>query len=356
MIFAEEIEKIDNGFFLRMKESRYVPEDKRDLDGRCPELPYSLFVDSDYTDKDYYKQFPTIYHLRKWLIDTDDTPDIRLVYLAIHHLMKHRGHFLFSGNIENVKDFKYTFMQFISKLKDEEIDFYLQIDDEVLCLIEEILKNKNNTKSIKKTKLIKLLGAKTPCEKALLNLIAGGTVKLSDIFNDKDLDNCDKPKISFSDNSYDEDAAVIESVLGERYVIIEQAKTVYDWAVLADILGDYQSVSYAKVALYEKHQQDLIYLKRLVKENLGRDMYKKVFVTTDEKLNNYYAYIGTTKVNGKKRALISKKCSQKDFYDFLKKNIVKSISDNEVTKYLSEEIEKGTFLPRQVSKDNSVIP
>ena len=91
-LFAEEISKIDMGFYLRMKESKYYPEDKRDYEGKCPELPYALFVDSDYTDKDFHKQFPTIYHLRKWLMETEDIPDIRLVYLAIHHMMKHRGH------------------------------------------------------------------------------------------------------------------------------------------------------------------------------------------------------------------------------------------------------------------------
>ena len=32
-IFAEEINKVDEGFFLRMKESRYVPEDKKNLTG-----------------------------------------------------------------------------------------------------------------------------------------------------------------------------------------------------------------------------------------------------------------------------------------------------------------------------------
>ena len=75
-IFAEEVEKIDDGFFRRMKESRYWPEDKRDRQGKCPELPYALFADDDYTDKEYHKQFPTIYHLRKWLMETDETPDI----------------------------------------------------------------------------------------------------------------------------------------------------------------------------------------------------------------------------------------------------------------------------------------
>ena len=101
-IFAEEVEKIDDGFFRRMKESRYWPEDKRDRQGKCPELPYALFADDAYTDKEYHKQFPTIYHLRKWLMETDETPDIRLIYLALHHMMKHRGHFLLNGNIEQV--------------------------------------------------------------------------------------------------------------------------------------------------------------------------------------------------------------------------------------------------------------
>ena len=65
-IFAEEIYKIDQGFFLRMKESKYYPEDKRDINGKCPELPYALFVDDDFTDRDYHKKFPTIYHLRRY--------------------------------------------------------------------------------------------------------------------------------------------------------------------------------------------------------------------------------------------------------------------------------------------------
>lgn len=98
-LFAEEISKVDPGFFLRMKESKYYPEDKRDEDGKCPELPYALFVDKTYTDKEYHKEFPTIYHLRKRLMETETMPDIRLVYLALHHMMKHRGHFLLSGDI-----------------------------------------------------------------------------------------------------------------------------------------------------------------------------------------------------------------------------------------------------------------
>ena len=45
-----------------------------------PELPYALFADDGFTDKDYHEQYPTIFHLRNALGNewTTDKPDIRL--------------------------------------------------------------------------------------------------------------------------------------------------------------------------------------------------------------------------------------------------------------------------------------
>lgn len=355
-LFAEEISKVDPGFFLRMKESKYYPEDKRDITGNCPELPYALFVDKDYTDKDYHREFPTIYHLRKKLMETQETPDIRLVYLAFHHTMKHRGHFLLSGDISKIKEFKGTFLQLTKNLKDEELNWTLELSDEDIQFIEQILKDKTLTKSTKRSRLIKELKAKTGCEKAVCNLISGGTVKLSDIFENDALDECEKPKISFSDNGYDEYIGVVEADLGEQYYIIESAKAVYDWSVLVEILGDSSSISEAKVKTYEKHKADLQYLKKVVREYLSPEEYKRIFVDTEEKLNNYSAYIGMTKKNGKKVDLQGKQCNKDEFYDFLKKNVVKKITDKDVVTYLEKELDQGTFLPKQVNKDNGVIP
>lgn len=354
-IFAEEIGKVDGGFFLRMKESRYVPEDKRDSEGKCPELPYALFVDKEYTDKDYHKEFPTIYHLRKSLMETDGTPDIRLIYLALHHMMKHRGHFLLSGDINHVKEFKNTFEQFLNRVK-EELDFHLEIDEDDMKLMEETLKNKRLTKSSKKTNLIKALNANTRCEKAILNLLVGGTVKLSDIFGNNELDNCERTKISFSDSQYDDYIGTIETDLGEQYIIIESAKAVYDWSVLVDILGDSISISEAKVKVYEKHRKDLAYLKKVTKKYLSTEDYKRIFVITDEKVNNYCAYVGMTKVNGKKVDLKGKQCTKEEFYDFLKKQVINKIEDCKIVDYMKDELEKGTFLPKQTTKDNGVLP
>jgi len=355
-LFAEEIAMVDPGFYLRMKESKYYPEDKRDINGVCPELPYALFVDKNFTDKDYYQKFPTIYHLRKMLMNTIETPDIRLVYLAFHHMMKHRGHFLLSGNINEIKEFKVTFLQLIHNIKDEELEFYLSIGDKECEIIEEILKDATITKSIKRSRLWKALGAKTTCEKGILNLIVGGKVKLSDIFDNKDLDESERPSISFSDSGYDEYIGAIEAELGEQYYIIESAKAVYDWAILVDVLKDSPSISEAKVKIYEKHKADLAYLKNIVKKYLTKEDYNQIFVKTEDKLCNYCAYIGMTKKNGRKVDLKSKCCGKEEFYDFLKKTVVKKMENQKESFYLKEELEKGTFLPKQVNKDNSVIP
>lgn len=355
-LFAEEIGKVDPGFYLRMKESKYYPEDKRNKDGVCPELPYALFVDKDYTDKDYHQQFPTIYHLRKMLMNTVETPDIRLVYLAFHHMMKHRGHFLLSGNINEIKEFNITFLQLIKNIKNEELDFDLSIGNEECAVVEAVLKDRTITKNAKKSKLWKALGVKNTCEKGILNLIVGGKVKLADIFDNKELNECERPAISFADSEYDDYIGLVEAELGEQYYIIESAKAVYDWAVLADILKDSQSISEAKVKIYEKHKTDLAYLKALVKKYLMKEEYHQIFVKTEEKLYNYCAYIGMTKKNGKKVDLESKHCTKEEFYDFLKKTILRKLGNLDECIYLKEEIEKGTFLPKQVTKDNGVIP
>ena len=360
-LFAEEINKIDPGFFLRMKESGYVPEDKRDGNGNCPELPYALFVDADYSDKDYHRDFPTIYHLRKMLMETDVMPDIRLVYLAIHHMMKHRGHFLLSGDINSVRDFKNVFTSLNQCLVDEELDYTIGDKYEIIGEAETILSDKNCTKSDKKKKLISLFEAKSKCEKAILTLISGGKVSLADIFGDITLNESERPKIAFSDSNYDDYVMEVESELAERYHIIEQTKAVYDWSVLADILGKHESLSDAKVEVYEKHKEDLRLLKNLAKEYLTESDYKEMFVVTDGKTKNYPAYIGMTKYNGKKVALEGKQCIQEDFYKYIKNKfkIGKKdclIKDELLLEKIVTDIDNGLFMPKQVNKDNGVIP
>ena len=360
-IFADEISKKDVGFFQRMKESKYYPEDKRDVDGNMPELPYTLFCDKEFTDKEFHEQFPTIYHLRNALIqETEEKTDIRLVYLALHHIIKHRGHFLFEGKkMSEVNDFS-TAMQTLVDCA-EENDIILSIDEEAFVKIEAILTSKKSNRTTKKQQLSEVLTADDRLKetlnqkKALAGLLAGSTIKLSDLFGDKTLDEEERNKISFADGNYEEYIAQVESSLAERFLLIVAAKAVYDWAVLSDILGSAKTLSEAKVQIYEKHKQDLRKLKDLLSSD--KKVYQKVF-GVPEKTDNYSAYVGMVKKNGKK-VPVEKKCSKENFYDFLRKTL-KSFSCDEDKQKVKEEIlselELGSFLPKQSIRDNGVIP
>lgn len=354
-LFAEEITKADPGFFLRLKESKYVPEDKRDSNGKEPELPYNLFVGKEYTDKQFYKQYPTIYHLRRDLMNSTQPKDVRLVYLALHHILKNRGHFLFAGiETDEVTDFSMVFREFLCRIKEEELEFGLDCETNLLE-IKEILSDEKLTKTGKAAKLIKLLNAKHPCEKAVLKLLTGCMVKLSDIFSKEAYNENEKPQISFSDMGYEDYKNIVEEELADQYVVIAAARAIYDWSVLVHVLGTESTLSEAKVKVYEKHREDLKWLKKLIKEYLSKEIYRMVFVKNDEKLNNYSAYVGMVKINGKKVPLAGKQCSKEDFYAFLRKEVCAKLPA-EAAELLKAELELGTFLPKQVSKDNSVIP
>ena len=97
----------DPSFFIRMEESFYQ---KDDTTNKTINTPYPLFQgivgegESFINEKEYYKTYPTIYHLRQRLIQDPTQADIRLVYLALHHILKFRGHFVNQGqdfNLEN---------------------------------------------------------------------------------------------------------------------------------------------------------------------------------------------------------------------------------------------------------------
>ena len=322
-LFAEEIAAVDPGFYLRMKESKYYPEDKRDAKGNCPDLPYALFVDKDFTDKDYHAQFPTIYHLRKALIEGKKEYDIRIVYLAIAHILKNRGHFLSDIDSDNGENNLNAALNELFEVwnrvvlgREEQFCAAIQITE-----IAEILKEKIS-KSRKKEKIAAVISDGDKRTKELAALITGNTVKFEKLFQVEQFKKLEEDKISFAQGNYEEKEKSYEENLGEYFEIIPMAKTVYDQVILSKILDENSKgyISYAKVAEYEKHKQDLKELKQLIINHGGgkaTELYHRVFRTPKGKENNYSVYIGNTSLNGKKQVLSEKKCSQKDFYDFL---------------------------------------
>ena len=328
-LFSEEISKKDFGFFQRLKESQYFIEDKTIKNKN------TLFMDKNYTDQDYHMEYPTIYHLRKALIDNEESAfEIRKLYLAISHILSHRGHFLFEGELSDNLDFDDIFNEFVKYLNEElNIDFKIK-SDVSLQAIKKILTDKMLNRTKKKEKLSELLEEeKNKIYQEIWKLLVGNEAKMSTIFDDKEYE---EAKIAFSKGNYDEKEEEYESILGEKILFVQKAKAIYDWMLLQNILKEDKYLSYSKVKLYNEHKNDLRILKEVLKK-LDKKAYKEVF--SEQGLYENYA----------------KKNKKEEFYKKIKSYFNDNNTD-EIVKNILNKIELDSFLPKQKIKDNGVIP
>ena len=342
-LFTQEIAKIDSNFFLRLKESQYHYEDK------THQVPYAIFNDKDYTDKDYYKEYPTIYHLRTKLM-TEENPDIRKVFLAIHHILKNRGHFLLQG-----QSFKAGNLNNLIKelLELDILHVGFEVTEKVVDKIADISLEKKTSKD--KLNDIKEL---YPKEKQLLEvfrLIFGGKPSLDKLFaidEYKELDAAIK-SVSFKEKIYEEVRHDYEQVLSNYIELLDLAKLVYDSIILSDIKKEGKTLSESKVDFYNKHRDDLTKLKNLVKndsklsEDKKVELYASIFKEDKDKGTNYVNYI--------RKSEEGKGCNYEDFKKFLVKELAK-LEESSVKTEIIKDLELEQFLPLQRTKDNSVVP
>ena len=314
-LFAKEICKVDPGFFIRLHESRLWQEDK------SIDQPNTLFNDEDFDDKAYHKAYPTIYHLRYALMTENKSFDVRLVYLAIHHIIKHRGHFLLENydlSNQETSGFDESYIALTNAIKE-----LLQKEIPVghVEKIQIILKDKSLSKREKTEKILQVWDViKDKQLKEVVQLICGGTANLSTLFMDESLKEALKvfeikdSKISFSTAVYEEKESDLQSVLEQRFDLVYAAKMLYDWSLLAELMGDRKTLSEAKIAIYETHKKDLEVLKRLTRQD--KSLYRKLFRGTDK--DSYSAYVGSCMIHGEK-LVIEKRGSvevRKNFISF----------------------------------------
>lgn len=352
-IFGEAIAQKDAGFFQRLDDSRFYEEDKTE------QQPFALFSDCRYTDKDYYRQYPTVFHLRKELIQSTEPHDVRLVYLAVANMFKHRGHFLNAnlgtdglGNLQNIYEpFRESVLDVL------ELEFPGLTDDKWL---EEVLSSARLSNSRKVEEIIRQLEINKRKEKSkteIWKLICGLKGTLSTVFENEHWEEEDKKfSLSFSDKNFEEAIKKAESLLKpESYELLLSMKQIHDWGILKKTMkgesGTYSYLSFARVDAYEKHKKDLRILKDLYKENAPEkydDMFRVMCA------NNYSAYVGS--VNSDKHPKRrGGKCDTELFFKELKK-LVGSFPHSEAQQYVMEELDKGTFLPKQLTSSNGVIP
>ena len=245
--FAQEIEKVDENFFIRLENSKYFMEDK---DTRLPSKN-GIFDDENYKDADYYAQYPTIFHLRKALLDLDNTGkafDVRLVYLALANMFKHRGHFLLSsdGDELNASQVDASYQELLEKMSG---NYGIIIEYKPIQQLIQIVGDRETGRKRKHELLSELYGVAkgNKCANEFLKCLCGLSVNAKLIFN---AETDEKVPLCFHDFSYtDKIPELMEQLADDEYAVIEQMKSIYDYAVLAGTLKGYDYLSCARVDL-----------------------------------------------------------------------------------------------------------
>lgn len=363
-IMSDMIMPVDPNFYARLDEAFLWNEDKSDK----AKAPFLLFNDKKLYDIKYYTDYPTIYHLRKYLLETKEKADPRFIYLALHHMMKYRGHFLFEGQsfeaIDNIKDTFIELEQLINvyvKGK-EEIEDNNKNNDKYeaikICLADNKVKNKDKKENI--TDIFIKAGYDNKYSKELAAAVLGYEFNVGIIVNDNSLTDEDGKalKAKFADAKYEEQEEKLSDTLGERYYIVEALKKIYSWKVLHSILGDSMFLSCAMVDKYEKHGEQLTALKNLFHKYVSQDEYSEFFHQEKNKegkyIVNYANYIkGIKRLNNETNKNSN---ANQQLYQSIKKILDKRAADDEVYKNILTEMEQETFLEKINNVDNSAIP
>ena len=350
--------QVDSTFFIRLHESKYHYEDK--TTGHSSK--HILFIDKDYTDQDYFKEYPTIYHLRAELMKSG-TDDIRKLFLAVHHILKYRGNFLYEGA---TFDSNASTLDDVLKQALENIAFNCFDCNSAISSIGQILMEAGKTKSDKAKAIERLVdtyiatdtegtSSKTQKEqakedkkrlKAFANLVLGLSASLTDLFGSVEELDDDLKKLQITGDTYDDKRDELAKAWGDEIHIIDDCKSVYDAIILMSIKEPGLTISESKVKAFNKHKEDLVILKSLLKTD--RSIYNAMFKADEKGLHNYVHYIK----QGRKEET---SCNREDFYKYTKK-IVEGLPDSKNKEYILSEIELQTLLPLQRIKDNGVIP
>ena len=329
-LFDDEIQKIDPHFYLRLSESMLHLGDKNsalELDANI------LFADHSFTDKSYREKYPTIYHLRSDLFHNSKKQDIRLVYLALHHIIKYRGNFLVEGGVDNV----------ISSFDNQNLQKFMDFigaDESMAKKVKAILLDRSLSRSVRKSDIIKLLRP-TPDNKKVVSEAIGAVIGLkwnaNKLFEDDSLE----AKGEFSNKNYEEQRDEIAAAIGDdRYELVETLESVYQWTIFSQFIRKDSCLSDIMVEKYDDYRQDLSDLKSLFHEFLPKESYKSFFHGDTAEFEQYNKH----------------KYSLEDLYKSIKNHLGNVAKEDPRYQRLEKRAELGEFLARQRIRDNGAIP
>lgn len=358
-LFEEEIVKIDPHFFCRRKESALYEEDST--------YGIRIFCGGQITDKEYHDRYPTIHHLILELMTSKEPHDVRLIFIACAWLVAHRGHFLFDiapDQIDKLLDFDAVYSDFCDFFLDQEyaLPWASAITaNNLLKILQMDVGVKRKQEAFKITfydgaKISKECTEEFPYSRdAIITLLSGGTVKPEILFNNEAYKETDSISLQMGDEDFDR----IISELGDDAELIVMLRSLHNCARLIATMANKREqdpicISSSKVAIYEKHKEDLKVLKHIVKTYCPQ-LYDEIF--RNASAENYVSYSGNTKSCPEPAKV--KGANKDTFSEYLKKKL-KGLNvkpeDQAAYSDMMVRLESRSFLPKQKDTDNRIIP
>lgn len=352
-LFDEEMSKVDSEFFIRLRQSKLRVEDREE---GHREYRYPFFNGSDFTERMYYKSYPTIYHLRKHLIESNQQEDLRLIYLAFHNIVKTRGNFLYqdtpslSAKDASMSEAVEELLNALALWADTAYEFEIdEIDSEKL---RKVFEDTSLTRAEKKDEALKVLILEDKrIAKELINAVLGYKANFNTIFK------IEAEKSAFSFDNDEQKEAFIASVPDEGMALYEALQKAYSAYILMDIIEDAngKSVSYSMVAKYNKYGEDLKTLKDLVKEYCPKKYFE--FFRGERYEAPYQKDYDKSKAKGYTKYNEVRGAKYDDFKKEVE-NLFKETAATSDSRYqeMMTKFANGKFLRRLKTSDNGSIP
>ncbi|MDT7014966.1 type II CRISPR RNA-guided endonuclease Cas9 [Levilactobacillus namurensis] len=263
-IFDEPISAIDENFFARQKASSLAPGDAR------YQQAFQLF--NDRTDQAFYCKYPTIYHLRQALMTESRQFDIREIYLALHQIIKYRGHFLLGGAAKDFQPDKLDLEAYFTTINAQLAGIYSDgsvqlptLDWNQVC---QELTDTSRTQSDRKNWLVKELKSYgdsqlKPIYTQIANAILGFKTDFAKIMGINDPEKALSFNLDALDDHRDD---VAELLTDEQIPLVNLLAKLHTALELAAILPDGQTLSGKMVEIYETHRKQLKTYKAFIRQ------------------------------------------------------------------------------------------
>ena len=336
--FMGDINKVDKSFYKKLKESKYHENDKLNK-------TIILSKEENKRIKEYNDKYKTIYHLRNRLITDPSKEDIRLVYLAIHHIIKYRGNFLYQNDsffanglnlCEKLTDVFNSIIELIPNMNI--VEDYCEIID-INILADILVKSSKNDIKIDVKELLSNVSDNKNFGSEFAKLVVGNKFSIKKLLMLDDIDN--DIIISFEECDYEDKYSEVETLLGDKIEIIDVLKEIYDTIFLKKLFKNSTNISISSLMVerYNTHKKDLRFLKQIFDKK--RDLYNRLFKSQND-ICLYEKYIHN-------------KISYDDFIKEVGK-LFKSINDVNITNDIIFRMENGSFLPRITDVENCKYP